>query len=71
MNTLAYGADRTAERGHHRLAGEIGENLLSKDDKPVIDQQAAGPVSPLDGTFGPLLALIGKNSAQNVMAADS
>lgn len=36
-----------------------------------MDQQAAGPVSPLDGTFGPLLALIGKNSAQNVMAADS
>ena len=37
----------------------------------MIDQQAAGPVSPLDGTFGPLLALMGKNSAQNVMAADS
>ena len=72
MNTLAY----QGQTGQQKEAitdslVKSAKNLLSKDDKPVIDQQAAGPVSPLDGTFGPLLALIGKNSAQNVMAADS
>ncbi|MCF0028265.1 hypothetical protein LZ670_30195, partial [Klebsiella michiganensis] len=33
--------------------------------------QAAGPAGPLDSTFGPLLQLMGKNSVQSVMAADS
>jgi type VI secretion system protein ImpL len=47
------------------------KNLLGGDDRPVIDQQAAGPAGPLDSTFGPLLQLMGKNSAQSVMAADS
>ncbi|MFA7953490.1 type VI secretion protein VasK, partial [Klebsiella oxytoca] len=47
------------------------KNLPGKDKKPVIDQQAAGPRGPLDSTFGPLLTLTGKNSAQKVMAADS
>lgn len=72
MNTLAY----QGQTGEQREAisdslVKSAKNLLGKGDKPVIDQQAAGPVSPLDGTFGPLLALMGKNSAQNVMAADS
>ncbi|HGO5331637.1 TPA: type VI secretion IcmF C-terminal domain-containing protein, partial [Klebsiella oxytoca] len=47
------------------------KNLPGRDKKPVIDQQAAGPRGPLDSTFGPLLTLTGKNSAQKVMAADS
>ena len=72
MNTLAY----QGQTGQQKEAitdslVKSAKNLLGKEDKPVIDQQAAGPVSPLDGTFGPLLALMGKNSAQNVMAADS
>lgn len=72
MNTLAY----QGQTGQQREAisdslVKSAKNLLGKGDKPVIDQQAAGPVSPLDGTFGPLLALMGKNNAQNVMAADS
>lgn len=72
MNTLAY----QGQTGQQKEAitdslVKSAKNILGRDDKPVIDQQAAGPVSPLDGTFGPLLALMGKNSAQNVMAADS
>nr|WP_313124689.1 ImcF-related family protein [Pseudescherichia sp.] len=72
MNTLAY----QGETGEQREAitdslVKSAKRLLGKGDKPIIDQQAAGPVSPLDSTFGPLLALMGKNNAQNVMAADS
>lgn len=72
MNTLAY----QGQTGQHKEAiadslVKSAKNLLGKDDKPVIDQQANGPTGPLDNTFGPLLALMGKNSAQNVMAADS
>ncbi|WP_313488382.1 ImcF-related family protein [Pseudescherichia sp.] len=72
MNTLAY----QGETGEQREAitdslVKSAKRLLGKGDKPIIDQQAAEPVSPLDSTFGPLLALMGKNNAQNVMAADS
>lgn len=71
MNTLAY----QGQTGQQREAVsdalvKSAKNLLGQDDKPVIDQQAAGPVSPLYDTFGPLLVLMGKNSAQNVIAAD-
>ncbi|WP_199559865.1 ImcF-related family protein [Enterobacter cancerogenus] len=72
MNTLAYQGQTGQQK--EAIADSLvksAKNLLGKDEQPVIDQQAAGPVSPLDGTFGPLLALMGKNSAQNVMAADS
>ncbi|WP_420704062.1 ImcF-related family protein [Citrobacter amalonaticus] len=72
MNTLAYqGQTGQQKEAISDSLVKSAKNLLGQDDKPVIDQQAAGPVSPLDGTFGPLLALMGKNSAQNVMAADS
>lgn len=71
MNTLAYqGLTGQQKEAMSDSLVKSAKNLMGKDDKPVIDQQAA-PVSPLEGTFGPLLALMGKNSAQSVMAADS
>ncbi|MFZ5961299.1 type VI secretion protein VasK, partial [Pseudomonas knackmussii] len=36
------------------------QQLLDKDKQPVIDQRALGLHGPLDATFGPLLALLGK-----------
>lgn len=72
MNTLAY-QGQTGQRKAD-LSGSLvksAKNLLNQESSPVTDQQAAGPEGPLDSTFGPLLTLMGKNSAQNVMAADS
>lgn len=72
MNTLAYQGQTGQQK--EAIADSLvksAKNLLGNDDKPVIDQQANGPVGPLNSTFGPLLALMGKNSMQNVMAADS
>jgi type VI secretion system protein ImpL len=45
--------------------------LIKKDAEPAIDQQASGPVGPLDETFGPLLALMGKGNTQTMMSSDS
>ncbi|HDX8854779.1 TPA: type VI secretion protein VasK, partial [Klebsiella michiganensis] len=72
MNTLAY-QGQTGQQKEAISASLVksAKNLLGGDDRPVIDQQAAGPAGPLDSTFGPLLQLMGKNSAQSVMAADS
>ncbi|WBD75294.1 ImcF-related family protein [Klebsiella oxytoca] len=72
MNTLAW-QGQTGEQGEalSDFLVRTAKNLPGKDKKPVIDQQAAGPRGPLDSTFGPLLTLTGKNSAQKVMAADS
>lgn len=72
MNTLAY-QGQTGRQGEAITDSLVksAKNLLGSDKQPVIDQQAAGPAGPLDSTFGPLLTLMGKNSAQNVMAADS
>ncbi|MDN8559112.1 ImcF-related family protein [Citrobacter werkmanii] len=72
MNTLAW-QGQTGQQGE-AIADSLvksAKKLIGKSELPVIDQQAAGPAGPLDSTFGPLLALMGKNSAQNVMAADS
>nr|WP_310607492.1 ImcF-related family protein [Buttiauxella brennerae] len=72
MNTLAY-QGQTGQQ-NEALSDSLvksAKDLLGKNDKPAIDQQAAGPVGPLDSTFGPLLTLMGKNGAQNVMSADS
>lgn len=72
MNTLAYQGQ--AGRRQEALSASLvksAKDLLGKEEKPVIDQRAAGPVGPLDSTFGPLLMLMGKNSTQTVMAADS
>ncbi|WP_108704738.1 ImcF-related family protein [Klebsiella oxytoca] len=72
MNTLAWqGQTGEQEEALSDFLVRTAKNLPGKDKKPVIDQQAAGPRGPLDSTFGPLLTLTGKNSAQKVMAADS
>ena len=72
MNTLAYQGQtgQTGETISDSLV-KSAKNLLGKDRQPVIDQQAGGPAGPLDSTFGPLLALMGKNNAHDVVAADS
>lgn len=72
MNTLAYqGQTGQVDEAISDSLVKSAKNLLGKEKKPVIDQHAIGPIGPLDSTFGPLLALLGKNSTQNVMAADS
>ncbi|WP_371369507.1 ImcF-related family protein [Pseudomonas sp. QL9] len=61
MNTLAY-QGRTGAQGQ-ALADSLmksAQQLLDKDKQPVIDQRALGLHGPLDATFGPLLALLGK-----------
>ncbi|QUY50008.1 type VI secretion protein VasK [Serratia plymuthica] len=72
MNTLAW-QGQTGEQGEGLSVSIIksAKDLLGNQDKPVIDQRAAGPQGPLDDTFGPLLTLMGKNQASNVMSADS
>ncbi len=72
MNTLAWQGQ--AGQQNEALADSLvksAKDLLGKNEKPAIDQKAAGPVGPLDSTFGPLLALMGKNTAQNTVSADS
>jgi len=64
MNTLAY-QGRTEVRGE-ALADSLmksAQHLLDKDRQPVIDQKNTGPRGPLDDTFGPLLALLGKDKS--------
>lgn len=72
MNTLAW-QGQTGLQGE-KLSDSLirsAKDLIGSKDKPVIDQTAAGPEGPLEGTFGPLLSLMGKNNASNVMSADS
>ncbi|PJI50417.1 MAG: type VI secretion protein VasK [Pseudomonas sp.] len=62
MNTLAY-QGKTEVKGE-ALADSLmrsAQQLLEKDKKPVIDQKTNDPQGPLDSTFGPLLALLGKD----------
>jgi len=71
MNTLAW-QGQTGQQSEALSDSLIksAKDLIGRDDKPVIDQRAAGPQGPLDDTFGPLLQLLGKNRAGNVMSAD-
>ncbi|WP_448144395.1 ImcF-related family protein [Pseudomonas silesiensis] len=63
MNTLAY-------QGQAGVRGQVlAESLMQSAQKlvgqapvPAIDQQLQGPSGPLDATFGPLLALLGKDA---------
>lgn len=72
MNTLAWqGQTGEQSEGLSDSIIKSAKDLIGNKDKPVIDQQAAGPQGPLDETFGPLLALMGKNKASNVMSADN
>ncbi len=64
MNTLAY-QGKTEVKGE-ALSDSLmksAQQLLDKDKQPVIDQNAAGPRGPLDTTFGPILALLGKEKS--------
>lgn len=72
MNTLAWQGQ--AGRQDEALSDSLiksAKDLVNGREKPVIDQQAAGPQGPLDDAFGPLLALMGINQASGVMSADS
>ncbi|WP_448645549.1 ImcF-related family protein [Pseudomonas mohnii] len=63
MNTLAY-QGQAGMRGQAFADSLVksAQKLIGQDKVPVIDQQPQGPVSPLDATFGPLLALLGKDA---------
>nr|AAL18455.1 unknown [Photorhabdus luminescens] len=70
MNTLAYQGE-TGQQGA-ALADSLvksAQNLLQKNKPSVIDQTRI-PQGPLDNTFGPLLALMGKSATENGMTAD-
>lgn len=72
MNTLAWQGQAGERReGLSDSIIKSAKDLLGSEDKPIIDQRAAGPQGPLDDTFGPLLTLMGKNQASNLMSADS
>lgn len=72
MNTLAW-QGQTGQKGEGLSDSIIksAKDLIGSKDKPAIDQRATGPQGPLDETFGPLLTLMGKNNASNVMSADN
>ncbi len=72
MNTLAWqGQTGQKSEGLSDSIIKSAKDLVGGKDKPVIDQSASGPQGPLDETFGPLLALMGKNKGSNVMSADN
>jgi type VI secretion system protein ImpL len=62
MNTLAYqGQAGTRTQALADSLLKSAKKLIDQDKVPVIDQQTQTPRSPLDATFGPLLALLGKD----------
>ncbi|EPK7664137.1 ImcF-related family protein [Raoultella ornithinolytica] len=72
MNTLAWqGQTGQQSEGLSDSIIKSAKDLVGGKDKPAIDQSAAGLQGPLDDTFGPLLQLLGKNKASNVMSADN
>lgn len=72
MNTIAWqGQAGQQTEGLSDSIIKSAKDLVAGKDKPVIDQSATGPQGPLDDTFGPLLTLMGKNKASNVMSADN
>jgi type VI secretion system protein ImpL len=62
MNTLAH-QGQAGVRGQAFADSLVksAQKLIAQDKVPLIDQQSHGPASPLDATFGPLLALLGKD----------
>lgn len=72
MNTLAWqGQTGQQPEALSDTLINSAKDLIGQKDKPLISQKATGPEGPLDVTFGPLLALTGKNSGTQLMAADS
>jgi type VI secretion system protein ImpL len=71
MNTLAWQGQTGQTR--EALADSLinsAKALVGSSKKPRIDPGAAGPPGPLDETFGPLLALLGRNSAGGAQSGD-
>jgi type VI secretion system protein ImpL len=65
MNTLAYQGQ--AGQGAPALTNSLvqsAQKLVAREQAPVIDQRSQGPIGPLDGTFGPLLAMLGSSGEQ-------
>jgi type VI secretion system protein ImpL len=61
INTLAYqGQAGTRTQALADSLMQSAQKLIGPDKTPVIDQLTHLPSSPLDATFGPLLALLGK-----------
>ncbi len=70
MNTVAYqGQAGTRTQALADSLVKSAQKLIGQDKAPVIDQLAGAPRSPLDTTFGPLLALLG-NGAEGKNSAD-
>lgn len=62
MNTLAYqGQAGTRSQALSDSLMKSAQKLMAQDKVPQIEQIVQGPSSPLDATFGPLLALLGKD----------
>ncbi|WP_082111289.1 ImcF-related family protein [Photorhabdus thracensis] len=72
MNTVAY-QGQTGQQGPTLSASLVksAKTLLNKTAVPVINPQAPELSGPMDRTFGPLLALMGRNKASDVITADS
>lgn len=71
MNTLAW-QGQTGQR-RDAVASSLlnsAQTLIGRKAQPVIDQQPSAPTGPLDSTFGPLLALLGRDNGSQLMAAD-
>lgn len=63
MNTLAYqGQAGTRTQALADSLVKSAQKLIGQDKAPLIDQLADVPGSPLDATFGPLLALLDKRN---------
>jgi len=72
MNTLAWqGQTGQQSTGLSDSIIKSAKDFIGNQDKPAIDQNAAGPQGPLDETFGPVLMLMGKNKAGNLLSADN
>lgn len=71
MNTVAYqGQAGTRTQALADSLVKSAQKLIGQHKAPVIDQRVDLPNSPLDATFGPLLALLGKGP-EGKIAADS
>lgn len=65
MNALAYQGQ--AGQGNVALANSLvqsAQKRVALKQAPVIDQQPQGATGPLDGTFGPLLNMLGSPNEQ-------
>ncbi|AKH63909.1 MULTISPECIES: ImcF-related family protein [Photorhabdus] len=71
MNTLAYqGETGQQDPALSDSLVKSAQNLFRKNNALEIEPQG-GPPGPMDKTFGPLLALMGKSRSQGMMTTDS